>query len=45
MTNALAPVFTEVNFFVMLTIRAGVTVNVSEFDLFIFATDVAVSVA
>lgn len=44
MTNALAPVFTELNLFVMLTTRAGVMVNVSESDLFVFVTDVAVSV-
>jgi hypothetical protein len=43
-TNALAPVFTDRNLFVMLTTSAGVRVNVSESDLFVFATDVAVSV-
>jgi hypothetical protein len=43
-TNALAPVFTDANLFVMLTTSAGVMVNVSESDLFVFATDVAVSV-
>jgi hypothetical protein len=43
-TNALAPVFADVNLFVMLTTRAGVMENVSESDLFVFATDVAVSV-
>ena len=43
-TNALAPVFTEANLFVMLTTRAGVIVNVSESNLFVLATDVALRV-
>ena len=44
MTKALAPAFTELNLLVMLTTRADVMVNVSASDLFVFATDVAVSV-
>jgi len=43
-TNALAPVFTDANLLVMLTVRAAVMINVSASDLFVFATDVAVSV-
>ena len=43
-TNALAPVFTDTNLLVMLTMRAAVMVNVSASDLFVFATDVAISV-
>jgi len=43
-TKGLAPVFTELNLFVIVTIMAGVTVKTSESDLFVLATDVAVSV-
>jgi len=43
-TNGLAPVFTELNLFVMATVSAAVIVNASESDLLVLAKDVAVSV-
>ena len=43
-TKGLAPVFTEANLFVIVTVRAAVIVNASESDLFVLATEVAVSV-
>lgn len=43
-TNALAPVFTELTLFVMVTVSAAVIMNVSESDLFVLATEVAVNV-
>ena len=43
-TKGLAPVFTELNLFVMATARAAVIVKASESDLFVFAIDVALSI-
>ena len=43
-TKGLAVVFTVENLFVMITARAAEIVKLSESDLLLFATDVAVSV-
>ena len=43
-TNELAPAFRVLNLFVIVTISAELTVKVSESDLLVFATEVAVSV-
>lgn len=43
-TKGLAPVFTDPNLFVMVTVNEAVIVNASESDLFVLATEVAVKV-
>lgn len=43
-TNGSLPGFTVLTLFVIVTVSAAVTVNVSVSDLFVFATEVAVSV-